>query len=55
MDEEKQTAVARMIDPEAWLAIDDGRDQVSGSLWGMRRAWALAKAAEIMAYLESAA
>lgn len=50
-DEEKQTAVAKMIDSEAWAAMDDGRDQTPGSLWGYRRAWALAKAAEIMAFL----
>lgn len=50
MDEEKQMAVAKMIDPEAWLAMEDGRDQ-PGTFWGYRRAWALAKAAEIMAFL----
>lgn len=41
--------VARVIDGEAWKAMDDGRDALEGSLWHLRRDWALEKASQIIA------
>lgn len=36
--------VAKAIDPEAWNAIEDGRDKITGNMWGMRRQFAKQKA-----------
>lgn len=32
--------VARVIDAEAWAAIDDGRDAIPDALWHIRRSFA---------------
>lgn len=52
MSEKSRTEkVARIIDPEAWKAIADGRDALPGSLWGLRRDGAMRIASEIIAAL----
>jgi hypothetical protein len=43
--------LARVIDGEAWAAIEDGRDAMPGSLWHARRDLALSKAEAIRALL----
>lgn len=52
MNEPHET-VARIIDPEAWQAIEDGRDAHPDSLWGIRRALALTKADQVLAALST--
>jgi hypothetical protein len=44
LTEGERESLAAIIDAEAWLAIKDGRDQIDGSLWHLRRGWAREKA-----------
>ena len=46
---EQIKAIALIVDGEAWKAIEDGRDALSGSLWGFRRDIAMEKAMAIAA------
>lgn len=47
-------AVARIIDPEAWQATEDGRDAIPDSLWGVRREIACQRARQaILATLKA--
>jgi len=46
--------VARLIDGEAWKAMDDGRDRLEGSLWHLRRDWALEKAIAAISLVRAA-
>jgi len=43
--------MAKMIDGEAWIAVQDGRDNAPGSMWHLRRDWAKRKAHAIAASL----
>lgn len=49
--QERVERIARIIDQEAWKAIEDGRDTLPHSLWSIRRDSAIAKAAAITAAL----
>ena len=40
--------VGRLIDGEAWKAMEDGRASLEGSLWHLRQGWALEKAEKII-------
>lgn len=46
-------AAARIIDPEAWKAIEDGRDALPGALWGIRRDGAKRTAAAVAEFLST--
>lgn len=43
-----KAAVGRIIDGEAWKAMEDGRASLEGSLWHLRQGWALEKAEQII-------
>lgn len=45
--------VGRLIDGEAWKAMEDGRASLEGSLWHLRQGWALEKAEKIIALVLS--
>lgn len=45
--------VGRIIDGEAWKAMEDGRASLKGSLWHLRQGWALEKAEQIIALVMS--
>jgi hypothetical protein len=44
--------IARIIDQDAFKSIDDGRDKIPGSLWGVRRTIALERAKLVVEELE---
>jgi hypothetical protein len=54
VSQEEVERVGRIIDSEAWEARDDGRD-VFGTLWGVRREWAMVRAGAILEALSSRA
>ncbi|MGF6157823.1 hypothetical protein M2267_003082 [Ensifer sp. KUDG1] len=48
---ERIEQIAKIIDKSAWQAIEDGRDALPHSLWGIRRDGARRTAAEVIAAL----
>lgn len=40
--------VARAVDPQAWLAIEDGRDALPDNLWSIRRVFATERARAVI-------
>ncbi|AXV15081.1 hypothetical protein CYG48_04830 [Neorhizobium sp. SOG26] len=47
-------SVALIIDGEAWKALEDGRDSIPGSLWHLRREFALDRAENIISHVSAA-
>jgi hypothetical protein len=45
--------VARLIDGEAWKAMNDGRAELPGSLWHLRQGWALEKAEQAISLVSA--
>lgn len=52
MTSEQIVKIAKIIDPEAWKALEDGRNDIPGNLWEIRRTSAQSKAVQIIAELD---